>query len=99
MTKTYQAMVDEAAERAEAEAVARRDAAAQEATSAEEARVREAIARGELGSDAAAADEVDDVERDLDEDVPEAENAGEDGMDEDDDDELGDDDDEGAEVG
>ena len=66
--KTYQAMVDEAAERAEQEAIARREQAM-----AEQAAAAEEEARRLRGMDGEGESEVEGMERDLDEGVPEGE--------------------------
>ena len=78
ISKTYQAMVDEAAERAEQEAIARREAAlAEEQQAAEEEarRVRMMHGGGTMDLDGED-DEAGVMERDLDEEVPEADEEG-----------------------
>lgn len=74
VTKTYQAMVDEAAERAEQESIAHREAALaeQQAAAEEEARRMRSV----HGMDVDGEDDVEGMERDLDGEVPDADNVG-----------------------
>ncbi|KAI9661414.1 MAG: hypothetical protein M1831_003147 [Alyxoria varia] len=86
--KTYQAMIDEAVERAEQEALARREAAINEAQAAAEEEARQQMA---MDVDGGGVITGDGMERDLDDEVPEA---NEDGDDEDEDEDEDEDDEE-----